>query len=97
MGAVAGEAFNIGGGPDRTISLLELIDIINRHEDRPVALRYDAWREADQRYYVSDTRKFADATGWFPSVSVPEGIAALRQWLRGAAATPRGAAATLVS
>jgi CDP-paratose 2-epimerase len=81
MDSIAGEAFNIGGGPSRTTSLIELVEMINELESRPMAVTYDAWREADQRYYVTDTGKFRDATGWVPDVSVAEGIRGLHQWL----------------
>ena len=81
MSGIAGEAFNIGGGPERSTSLVELIAVLNELHDRPVALTFDAWREADQRYYVSDTRKFAEATGWSPRVSVADGVRALHTWL----------------
>jgi CDP-paratose 2-epimerase len=78
---IAGEAFNIGGGPSRAISLVELVEIIQELQGRPLLLDFDGWREADQRYYVSDTRKFAGATGWQPRVSVAEGVRALYAWL----------------
>jgi len=78
---IAGEAFNIGGGPHRTTSLVELIDLIAALEGRRPALTFDAWREADQRYYVSDTRKFTKATGWTPRTSVEDGVRALYNWL----------------
>ena len=32
------------------------------------------WRTGDQRYYVSDTRRFTEATGWVPKVSPEEGV-----------------------
>ena len=91
MESLAGEAFNIGGGPERTTSLVELIDLINEIEAQPVTTQFDAWREADQRYYVSDTRRFREATGWEPRVGVREGVRALHGWLR---ATRAAAAAT---
>jgi CDP-paratose 2-epimerase len=93
MGAIAGEAFNIGGGPSRTISLVELVEMITELQGRQMALHYDAWREADQRYYVSDTRKFREATGWAPGVSVPDGVRALYDWLAATRTIPATAAA----
>jgi CDP-paratose 2-epimerase len=78
----AGQAFNIGGGPANAVSLLELLDMIAELTDRPPTVRLDAWRPGDQRWYVSDTAKFARATGWRPSVSVREGVARLAAWLR---------------
>src|SRR5205085_11918833 len=78
---LAGRAFNIGGGPARTRSLLELMDDIADLEGRSPELRFANWRPGDQRYYVSDTRAFRDATGWAPRVSVAEGVARLHEWL----------------
>jgi Nucleoside-diphosphate-sugar epimerases len=81
MGELSGEAFNIGGGPANTTSLCELIDLIEElHGERPKVL-YDDWRPGDQRYYVSDTRKFSAATGWSPRFGVREGVARLYRWL----------------
>jgi len=78
---LTGEAFNIGGGPEQTTSLVELLNTIaDVTGERPLA-RMDAWRTADQRYYVSNTRKFRDATGWRPKVGVRRGVSALMEWL----------------
>jgi CDP-paratose 2-epimerase len=76
-----GQAFNIGGGPQHTTSLLELIDLIGTLEGEPVSVRFDDWRVGDQRYYVSDTRAFQQATGWKPRIGVREGVQRLHQWL----------------
>ena len=81
MESVSGQAFNIGGGPTRTTSLVELVELIGHIDHREVALEFDAWREADQRYYVSNTHRFEQATGWTPRVSVREGVRALHSWL----------------
>lgn len=78
----AGEAFNIGGGPQRTTSLVELVNLIGTLDHRRPHLRYDAWRKADQRYYVSDTAKFRTATGWTPHTTIQRGVCALYDWLR---------------
>jgi CDP-paratose 2-epimerase len=82
MPLVAGEAFNIGGGPDRTTSLVELLEVISELRGAPVATELQGWREADQRYYVSDTRKFRDATGWAPTIGVRQGVKLLCEWLQ---------------
>jgi CDP-paratose 2-epimerase len=81
--ALAGQAFNIGGGPTKTTSLLELIGIVTElRGERPV-VRFAKWRPGDQRYYVSDTRKFQAATDWSPRVGVRQGVKKLYQWLLG--------------
>lgn len=78
---LAGRAFNIGGGPGSTISLLDLLDRIEAlHGTRP-SLSFDAWRTGDQRWYVSDTRAFEQATGWRRRVGAEDGIGRLYEWL----------------
>jgi CDP-paratose 2-epimerase len=85
----AGRAFNVGGGPANAVSLLEVVDLIGELTGRRPAVRMDAWRPGDQRYYVSDTRRLEEATGWRPRTSVRDGINALLTWLRaGRAARP---------
>jgi CDP-paratose 2-epimerase len=81
MESISGQAFNIGGGPERTVSLVELLDRIERLFGARPPLRFEEWRPGDQRYYVSDTRKFQAATGWRPRVSVEEGVLRLQEWL----------------
>jgi CDP-paratose 2-epimerase len=49
--------------------------------ERPV-VKYDAWRAADQRWYVSDTRKIERTLSWRPTVGVAEGVRRLHSWLR---------------
>jgi CDP-paratose 2-epimerase len=78
---LAGQAFNIGGGVDNTISLLNLLDIITGLTGQAPKITADEWRVGDQRYYVSDTRKFGAATGWKPTVDAQRGIENLYRWL----------------
>lgn len=78
---LAGCAFNVGGGVHNTISLLELLGWIERITGRRPEVAFDAWRVGDQKYYVSDVSRFANATGWRPRVGVEEGLEALHEWL----------------
>ncbi|HKO57466.1 MAG TPA: GDP-mannose 4,6-dehydratase, partial [Thermoanaerobaculia bacterium] len=78
---VGGEAFNIGGGVENTVSLLELVAAIARLDGRAMRIAWSDWRTGDQKYYVSDTRKFREATGWAPRVGTAAGVRALREWL----------------
>lgn len=79
--ALAGRAFNIGGGVENTISLNELLDMIEDLEDCRPEIKFEDWRVGDQRYYVSDVSAFSAATGWRPRVSAREGISRLHAWL----------------
>jgi CDP-paratose 2-epimerase len=81
MGTHSGQAFNIGGGPDNTVSLLELLDLIDELLGHKPEVKFEEWRTGDQRYYVSDTSKFRRATGWAPRTTVHEGLDRLLRWL----------------
>jgi CDP-paratose 2-epimerase len=83
----AGHAFNMGGGPENTVSLLELVDLLGEIVGARPGFTFEPWRTADQRYYVSDVRKFSALTGWAPTVGVRDGVTRLLAWLRSEAAT----------
>jgi CDP-paratose 2-epimerase len=81
MDELTGNAFNIGGGPRNTISLLELLQIIEEVDGKRPEVEFADWRAADQLYYVSDTRKFAEATSWKAKLNVTNGVGRLYHWL----------------
>jgi CDP-paratose 2-epimerase len=91
--ALRGRAFNMGGGPRNTVSLLELLDRIGRLTGRAPSIATAEWRVGDQRWYVSDTHAFEVATGWRAQIGVADGIARLHDWL----ARQRGAFAPVAA
>ena len=77
-----GNVFNIGGGPNNTMSVWSefgpiLVDILKR----PIEVQYGNWRPGDQRIYVSDIRKAKTILGWEPKTSVKAGIQKLADWV----------------
>ncbi|HEX2163444.1 MAG TPA: SDR family NAD(P)-dependent oxidoreductase [Thermoanaerobaculia bacterium] len=80
-GQLAGQAFNIGGGPENAVCLLQVIDRLAALAGERPEVRFDDWRPGDQRYYVSDTRRFQAATGWRPRVGAEEGIERMLSWM----------------
>ncbi len=82
--AVAGRVYNIGGGPERSISIWhELRPILERLFGRELQANFAEWRPGDQRTYVSDIRRAREELAWSPKVSVEEGIAKLHAWVKG--------------
>jgi CDP-paratose 2-epimerase len=77
----AGEAYNIGGGPANTLSLLELLDLLTEHFGQRPEHGFDDWRPGDQLVYVSDVSKARRDFGWAPRTGVREGLARLLGWL----------------
>lgn len=80
--SVPSQVYNVGGGPANSVSLLELLDLLERRLGRPVSRQFDAWRPGDQRVYISDIRKIGAETGWSPRVTIEEGVDRLLAWLR---------------
>jgi len=79
---VAGEVFNIGGGPGNTLAVwTEFAPLIQRLTGRLPAVTRSATRPGDQAVYVSDIRKAARLLDWQPRVSVAEGCARLHAWI----------------
>ncbi len=79
--AVAGQAFNVGGGPANAVSLLQVLQYIGVLLGQRPDVRYAAWRAGDQRYYVSNTAKLRAYLPLKPATSWQSGIALLAKWL----------------
>jgi CDP-paratose 2-epimerase len=82
LDTVSGQAFNIGGGPSNTVSLLELLREIEEFSGEKVPVEFEEWRTGDQKFYVSGINKFSKLTGWQPKVEVREGLENLYNWLK---------------
>lgn len=76
-----GQVYNIGGGPENILSLLDWIRLLEARLGRPVRYELAEWRTGDQRVYVSDISKARRDFGWQPRTSKEEGFAKLLQWV----------------
>ena len=81
IGQVQGQAFNLGGGPENAISLLQLIDEIGAIVGHEVELRFEDWRQGDQRSFVADTHKAREALALPRPRAWRDGVARLAEWL----------------
>ena len=78
---LSGQVFNIGGGINNTLSLLELVSLLEQRLQRSLDVRFEDWRPGDQRVYTSNTRKAEQELNWIPRVSTEEGIKRLTDWV----------------
>jgi CDP-paratose 2-epimerase len=78
----AGEVYNVGGGPDNTISVwAELREPLEKLIRKLPAVTYGAFRPGDQLVYISDIRKVQKQLGWTPKVRIPDGLKRMvEQW-----------------
>jgi CDP-paratose 2-epimerase len=78
---VSGMTFNIGGGPENTLSLLELMEMLRKHSGREVIHSFEDWRPGDQPVYISDISKAKQLLAWQPKVDVNDGLQRLHEWV----------------
>ena len=81
IGQVHGRAFNLGGGPENAISLLELIGQITAITGRIVDLDFEEWRQGDQRWYVSDAHQARTILNLPRPRAWRDGVERLAEWL----------------
>jgi CDP-paratose 2-epimerase len=77
-----GQVYNIGGGPENQLSLLDLIDLLGRRTGGKVKPAFADWRPGDQKVFVSDVSKAKKELGWAPKVSAKAGVEQLIDWVR---------------
>ncbi len=71
---LSGNAFNIGGGFDQSISLLELFNFLENELDVKLNFRKKDWRKNDQKIFVSDNVKIERLLNWKPTNTFEQGI-----------------------
>jgi CDP-paratose 2-epimerase len=94
------EVYNVGGGPENTTSLLELVDEIEMVTGRRLACVLDERRPGDQLVYVTDNRKIHLDTGWKPETRLKRTVQLLQEFWqenRGVLAERRRPSATAPS
>lgn len=77
-----GQVFNIGGGIENSISLLELFQFLEDELDVKLYYRKLPWRASDQKVFVANINKARDILGWEPRITKQEGIRMMLDWLK---------------
>lgn len=77
-----GQAFNIGGAIDNSLSLLELFGLLEKLLNIEMTYTKLPVRESDQRVFVADIQKAKNLLGWAPQVSAKEGVTKMVDWLK---------------
>lgn len=77
-----GQAFNIGGAIDNSLSLLELFALLDELLNTNMTYTKLPVRESDQRVFVADIQKAKNLLSWTPQVSAQEGVTKMVDWLK---------------
>ena len=79
---VSGKIYNIGGGPEKTISIWkEFAPILEGFLGREIPVSWADWRPGDQPVYISNIEKAKKEIGWSPAIDVHEGVRQLINWV----------------
>lgn len=82
IGQVSGQVFNLGGGPENTISIwTEFGPLLEKLLGRAIPVSRGDWRPGDQKVFVADTRKAQAELGWKPKYDVEKGVRQLFDWV----------------
>ena len=76
-----GGIFNIGGGKDNVISLVELLDFLEKETGVKTQVTFANWRPSDQKVYVSDISRVKKQLGWQPRINLEKGLRKLIKWV----------------
>ena len=78
---VAGQVYNIGGGPQNQYSVNQLVHWLEVEGGAPVEIGFAAPRQGDQKVFVADVRKALADFGWHPACPAEQGIRKLHRWV----------------
>lgn len=74
--------YNIGGGVDCSISLIECIKLIEEITGIKPVVKYENGRLGDLRYFVCDIEKAELKLGWRPMVNPKQGVGLMVDWVK---------------
>jgi CDP-paratose 2-epimerase len=80
IAAARGQAFNIGGGMENSMSLLELLRHLEQRLDLKLNYTRLPWRQSDQKFFVADNSKARKLLLWAPLASKKDGIESVLDW-----------------
>lgn len=78
----AGQIYNIGGGQDNTLSLLQFLLSLEKRIGKKIIFSFNEWRPGDQKVYISDIRKAKKDFGWEPKFNFSLGFSKMFNWIK---------------
>ncbi|MEB3317220.1 MAG: SDR family NAD(P)-dependent oxidoreductase [Cyanobacteriota bacterium] len=79
---ISGQAFNIGGGPENTLCLRDLLTLLEKELDVKILPKVAGSRPGDQPVFVCDIKKAKDLLNWAPTITVSDGVKELISWVK---------------
>ena len=79
--AVAGKAYNVGGGPLYRLSLKQLLEMLEKKLGRSIPIEAGPARLGDQRVFYCDITRARSELAWEPVVDPETGVDRLLAWI----------------
>ncbi|MDP8233292.1 MAG: NAD-dependent epimerase/dehydratase family protein [Candidatus Saelkia tenebricola] len=79
---IESSVFNIGGGVDNTVSLLEYLNMLGDKLNTNIDMDFSDWRPSDQKVYISNIEKVKSTLNWAAATSLGEGLDYLISWAK---------------
>jgi len=78
----AGKIYNVGGGYNNSLSLLEFMDCLEKNLNKKIKFSFADWRPGDQPIFISDNASLIKDTGWQPTTNKEQGIRKITEWIK---------------
>lgn len=75
------DVYNVGGGFKNSISILELLDNLEKKLKRKILFKKYRWRLNDQKIYITNLKKIKNSTRWKPKTSISNGLDRIILWI----------------
>lgn len=79
---IRGMAFNVGGGMDNSLSILELFKQLEGMLNIKLVFQKLPKRTSDQKVFVADITRLQKTLQWTPRISADEGLRRMIEWVR---------------
>lgn len=81
VSTVSGQAYNIGGGVQNSLSVLELVQHLEGLFDTKLKYELLPKRQSDQKIFIANNMKISQKTSWAPKISKEAGLKKMIEWL----------------
>ena len=78
---VLSRVYNVGGGRNNSISILELLNYLEKNYKKKIKYSFNKARIGDQKLYISDISRVRKELNWIPKISKKKGIKLILDWM----------------
>lgn len=78
-----GQIYNAGGGYRNSLSIVELLSLLETRLGRRIDTETFDWRPGDQKIFIANCTRAETQLGWRPTTSPSAGVERLMEWIEG--------------